>query len=108
MRGGRVQYGWVTEVITDGENGRLFSFFDRTRLVDLVEDVLEDGAQRARLGQAARETVIDRYDSGRGSCRDTRERSARSPRSDFLPPGQPTPPSESELVACAITPPGVP
>lgn len=54
--------GPVAEVIDDGENGRLFPFFDRMRLVDLVEEVLEDASQRARLGRAARETVIDRYD----------------------------------------------
>ena len=54
--------GPVTEVIADGENGRLFPFFDRSRLAEVVEEVLEDGGQRARLGRAARDTVIDRYD----------------------------------------------
>ncbi len=52
----------VTEVIVDGDNGRLFPFFDKDRLTGLVEELLEDSAQRERLGRAARETVLERFD----------------------------------------------
>ena len=54
--------GPVQEVISDGDNGRLFPFFDGRRLVELVAELLDDPPQRTRLGTAARETIIDRYD----------------------------------------------
>ena len=54
--------GPVTEAIADGENGRLFPFFDRNELCDRVEELLEDPDQRRRLGKAARDSVTESYD----------------------------------------------
>ena len=52
----------VREVMTEGETGRLVNFFDRSAMVDRICELLEDPAQRARLGQRARELVVERYD----------------------------------------------
>jgi len=52
----------VQEVISDGETGLLFDFFDATAMVDQVERLCRHPALRARLGQAARARVIARYD----------------------------------------------
>lgn len=52
----------VREVMRDGETGRLVDFFSRGDLVDRVCELLDDPDQRARLGRAARERVVERYD----------------------------------------------
>ena len=52
----------VREVIEDGETGRLVDFFDAGRIVETVCELLEDPAQRQRLGRAARELIVERYD----------------------------------------------
>ncbi len=52
----------VREVITEGETGRLVDFFSSTVLVDRICELLDDPAQRARLGRNARERVVQRYD----------------------------------------------
>lgn len=52
----------VREVITDGETGRLVQFFDREALVERVCELLDDPAQRKRLGQNARDLCVSRYD----------------------------------------------
>lgn len=52
----------VREVMTDGETGRLVDFFDRGALVERICELLDDPAQRQRLGRAARELVVERYD----------------------------------------------
>lgn len=52
----------VREVITDGETGRLVNFFDQAGLVERICELLDDPAQRARLGRRARELAVDRYD----------------------------------------------
>jgi glycosyltransferase involved in cell wall biosynthesis len=52
----------VREAIENGAQGLLVDFFDRTGLVDRICEVLDDPALAARLGAAARERVIDRYD----------------------------------------------
>jgi len=57
----------VQEVITDGVNGLLFDFFDVAGLVRQVTEVLADPGRHAALGDAARQTVVDRYDL-RSSC----------------------------------------
>ncbi|NBJ11595.1 glycosyltransferase [Microvirga arsenatis] len=54
--------GPVLEVLKDGENGRSVGFFDRAALVDTLCELLDDPAQRRRLSQAARETVLEHYD----------------------------------------------
>jgi glycosyltransferase involved in cell wall biosynthesis len=50
------------EVITHGETGLLTPFFDRTRLVDQVCALLDDPAERARLGARARSFAQENYD----------------------------------------------
>ncbi len=52
----------VREVITDGETGRLVDFFSVAGLNDVICELLDDPLQRARLGRAARELAVDRYD----------------------------------------------
>jgi glycosyltransferase involved in cell wall biosynthesis len=51
----------VTEVLRDRENGRLVPFNDPDHLAGTVLDLLKDGAQGQRLGEAARRTVEQRY-----------------------------------------------
>jgi glycosyltransferase involved in cell wall biosynthesis len=50
------------EAIVDGETGRLVDFFDRAGLVDTVTDLLENPAERQRLGENARQFAIANYD----------------------------------------------
>jgi glycosyltransferase involved in cell wall biosynthesis len=52
----------VQEVIEDGVNGQLVDFFDINAIVDKVTAALAEPQQFAKLRQAARESVIDRYD----------------------------------------------
>jgi glycosyltransferase involved in cell wall biosynthesis len=52
----------VEEVIEHGRNGLLFDFFDVRGLSGQVIDVLANPEAHRRLGQAARESVIARYD----------------------------------------------
>ncbi len=54
--------GPVLEVIEDGKNGRLVDFFDAPGLVEAASALLDDEAERMRLGAAARETVVERFD----------------------------------------------
>jgi glycosyltransferase involved in cell wall biosynthesis len=54
--------GPVLEVLKDRENGRTVDFFDRAALVNVLSELLDDPAQRRRLSQAARETVLEHYD----------------------------------------------
>lgn len=52
----------VAEVIEDGKTGRLVNFFDRDALVERVCELLDDPAQRERLGSAARGLAQQQYD----------------------------------------------
>ena len=52
----------VREVISDGETGRLFPFFDGTALVGQIGALLASAGERQRLGAAARQHVVDTYD----------------------------------------------
>jgi glycosyltransferase involved in cell wall biosynthesis len=52
----------VTEVIADGENGRLVDFFDRDALVATVSAALRNPAAGRALREAARATIVQRYD----------------------------------------------
>ncbi|MGH1427705.1 MAG: glycosyltransferase [Arenicella sp.] len=52
----------VNEVIEHDVTGRLVSFFDADELAKQVDDLLRDRAAALRLGQAARDLVIERYD----------------------------------------------
>lgn len=52
----------VREVMTHGENGLLVDFFDPDALADQVAEVLAQPDDFAHLGQAARATIVERYD----------------------------------------------
>ena len=52
----------VTEVLVDGQNGLLVDFFDKDGLVDRVCTVLDDKELAARMGKAARELAVSKYD----------------------------------------------
>ena len=52
----------VTEVIVDGQNGRLVDFHDRDALVAAIASALRDPARGRALREAARLTVVGRYD----------------------------------------------
>jgi glycosyltransferase involved in cell wall biosynthesis len=57
----------VEEVLRDGVNGRLVDFFDVQGWSDTLIEVLAYPDRFAPLRQAARQTVLDRYDL-RGHC----------------------------------------
>ena len=52
----------VTEMISNGENGRLVDFFDAPRLAQEIAAVLEAATDTQRLREQARETVVTRFD----------------------------------------------
>ena len=52
----------VREVIEHGKNGLLVDFFDSQQLGRMVCDVLAEPQRFAHLREAARQTVVDRYD----------------------------------------------
>ena len=54
--------GPVEEVIQDGDNGVLVDFFNPSALVEKVLTLVADPQQRKRLGQNARQTIVERYD----------------------------------------------
>lgn len=49
--------GALLEIVTDGETGRAFAPEDPIALADVLEPLLDDPAERARLGRAARAWV---------------------------------------------------
>jgi glycosyltransferase involved in cell wall biosynthesis len=52
----------LREVIEHGRNGLLCDFFDNAGLADLVVGALENPTRHAALRQAARRTVVERFD----------------------------------------------
>jgi glycosyltransferase involved in cell wall biosynthesis len=52
----------LREAIVDGKTGRLVDFFDPAALASRVIELLNDPAQRARLGAAARDFAVRHYD----------------------------------------------
>lgn len=52
----------VREAISSGEQGQLVNFFDQQGLVDRVAELLDNAAERNRLGMQARERAVRRYD----------------------------------------------
>lgn len=52
----------VQEVIEDGQNGLLTDFFDPQALADTIAQALAQGPALAPLRQAARQTIVERYD----------------------------------------------
>jgi glycosyltransferase involved in cell wall biosynthesis len=53
----------LRDVITDGRDGCLVTLGDREALASVIRDLLEDESSRATLGNAARETVMARFDA---------------------------------------------
>lgn len=54
--------GPVREIIKDNVNGFLVDFFSPQAIANRVEEVLDDADKRRAMGQAARETILARYD----------------------------------------------
>lgn len=52
----------VMEVIEHGRNGLLTDFFDHEALAATVSQALEERASNEQLRQAARQTILDKYD----------------------------------------------
>lgn len=52
----------VEEVLVDGENGYLADFFNTEEIADRIIDALQTGNDHRRMREAARNTVIVRYD----------------------------------------------
>jgi glycosyltransferase involved in cell wall biosynthesis len=52
----------VTEIVSDGDNGRLVDFFDAPKLAENVAAVLAAGDGVRRMRERARPTVVERYD----------------------------------------------
>jgi glycosyltransferase involved in cell wall biosynthesis len=52
----------VEEVIVDGENGLLVDFFSPAQIAQRVVDALADSHAFDAIRQAARRTIVDRYD----------------------------------------------
>ncbi|WP_326535289.1 glycosyltransferase [Pseudorhodoferax sp.] len=52
----------LQEVVQDGRNGLLVDFFDPQALADTVADALKTRAQHAAMRQAARDSIVARYD----------------------------------------------
>ena len=52
----------VTEVLVDGENGRLVDFFDRDALVAAIVSALRDPTRGRAMREAARATAMQRFD----------------------------------------------
>jgi glycosyltransferase involved in cell wall biosynthesis len=57
----------VEEIISDGENGYLFDFFDVDGLADRVGEVLKQAEAHRHISANARASVVARYDL-KGIC----------------------------------------
>ena len=55
----------VKEVIEDGVNGLLVDFRSPYHIARRIEEMLHDREMAARLGKAARETVLERFELGK-------------------------------------------
>ncbi|MHC4992620.1 MAG: glycosyltransferase family 4 protein [Planctomycetota bacterium] len=53
--------GQMTQLIEHGESGLLYAPGDTTALTESLQRLLEDPALRARLGERARQTALDRH-----------------------------------------------
>jgi glycosyltransferase involved in cell wall biosynthesis len=57
--------GGVEDVVTDGETGVIVPIGDASAVARAVVDLIEDPDRAARLGAAARASVVGRFGSGR-------------------------------------------
>ncbi len=55
------QAGGIPEIITHGQDGFLFPVRDEQKLAELLLDVVRAPERRARIGIAARQTVLERF-----------------------------------------------
>jgi len=55
------QAGGIPEIITHGKDGFLFPVRDEQRLAELLLEAIRQPELRARIGVAARQTVLDRF-----------------------------------------------
>ena len=55
------QAGGIPEIITHGRDGFLFPVRDEQKLAEILLDVVRAPELRARIGAAARQTVVDRF-----------------------------------------------
>lgn len=53
--------GGIPDALTDCKNGRLVRPNDSIELASAIDELLTDADQRTRLGQAARQTILDRF-----------------------------------------------
>jgi glycosyltransferase involved in cell wall biosynthesis len=57
--------GGLPEIVSDGETGRLFPAGDHVALARIARGLLDDVAERERLGAAARRAALARFSAGR-------------------------------------------
>jgi len=60
--------GGVAEIITDGVDGVLVPPGDVDALADALAELLSDSERRRRLGERARRTIVERFDSRIGAA----------------------------------------
>jgi glycosyltransferase involved in cell wall biosynthesis len=58
----------IPELIRDGIDGILFAPSDQAELVEAISRLMGDPALRRRIGQAARQRVLEDYDLSRNGC----------------------------------------
>ena len=51
----------VQEVVRDHDNGLLADLWNAEEIADRIEEALDDASLRRSLGQAARNTILKRY-----------------------------------------------
>jgi glycosyltransferase involved in cell wall biosynthesis len=59
----------IPELVTDGQNGKLFPAGDATALADALGELAADPALRERLGRAGRTTVLREFDIDTNAAR---------------------------------------
>jgi glycosyltransferase involved in cell wall biosynthesis len=59
----------IPELVTDGQNGKLFPAGDATALADLLGELAADPGLRERLGRAGRATVLQEFDIDTNAAR---------------------------------------